>query len=89
MGQYHITNLLHLHEELYAELLAPQDTPAGHGTPGSHARARTGVSLVNPEKKRKLFFILAAVLMALGLILCAEYLGFFRMVDFYLYEDYE
>jgi uncharacterized membrane protein len=39
------------------------------------------------ENKRR-YYILAAVLAAILLVFCAEYFGFFRMVDFYLYEDY-
>lgn len=42
---------------------------------------------LTPEQKRRLY-ILGALLGALVLLAGAEYMGFFRMVDFYLYEDY-
>lgn len=37
---------------------------------------------------RRLLKILGGILGLIALVLCAEYLGFFKMIDFYLYEDY-
>lgn len=37
---------------------------------------------------RRLLNILVGILGLIALVLCAEYLGFFKMIDFYLYEDY-
>ncbi len=52
-------------------------------------RGWIGGPTLTPGSRRRLYTALAVVLMAIGLVLCAEYFGFFRMVDFYLYEDYE
>jgi len=35
-----------------------------------------------------LLYILGGILVLVVLIVCAEYFGFFKMIDFYLYEDY-
>lgn len=37
---------------------------------------------------RRLLYLLGGILVLILLIVCAEYLGFFKMIDFYLYEDY-
>lgn len=37
---------------------------------------------------RRLLNILGGILGLIALVLCAEYFGFFKMIDFYLYEDY-
>ncbi len=37
---------------------------------------------------RRLVYILGGVLGLILLIVIAEYFGFFKMIDFYLYEDY-
>lgn len=37
---------------------------------------------------RHLLKILGGILGLIALVLCAEFFGFFKMIDFYLYEDY-
>jgi len=37
---------------------------------------------------RRLVYILGGVLGLILVIVIAEYFGFFKMIDFYLYEDY-
>jgi len=37
---------------------------------------------------RRLLYILGGILGLVLLVLIAEYFGFFKMIDFYLYEDY-
>lgn len=41
-----------------------------------------------PVHGRRYLLLVGGVVLVTILVLCADYFGFFKMVDFYLYENY-